>query len=406
MDQHSIPKALTDLAREMEDELRGNILPYWPRFVDREYGGFHGTIHNDGSFDPAADKGLVMHARQLWAYAAASRTLDDPALLSTAKVAYDFLTGALRDMQYGGFFWGVDHTGRTPIMDRKVLYGQAFAVYALSEYARAGGPAEALDIAMETYGLIQGRADDRRHGGYFEACSRDWSAVVSSALSDSDIACDKSMNTNLHVMEALSSLYAATGEKKVRESLRALIDAHLDRILVDDEHLGLYFTADWKRLDSIVSYGHDVEAGWLITEAAERAWGGVVPERVRSRVLAMARGTARVLDRNGRSLPNELRDGRLEEERTWWVQAETIVGMVNAWELSGDAAYLDRALSAWAFVKKNIVDRVNGEWLWGVDADGRPVPGRPKGGFWKAAYHDSRACMEVMTRAGKGTRTP
>ncbi len=401
MNARAIPSSLKKLAAEMERELRKDILPFWPRFIDPA-GGFYGQIENDGTVDPGAPKGLVMHARMLWTYAAAYRVLADPALLPTAEASFSFLMDRLHDHENRGFYWSVEPSGRVPEAERKVIYGQAFAIYALAEYARAGGPRRALDAALETYNLLENHAKDPGPGGYYEACSADWSRRIAAPLSRSDVSCDKSMNTNLHVMEALSSLYAATGDAGVREALRDQIRLHLERIFVSPEHLGLYFTADWKKLDSIVSFGHDIEASWLITEAAGNAWDGDMPRDVRDRALSVASGIASVLDQNHGSLPNELRDGRLEDERIWWVQAEALVGMVNAWELSGDSAFLERALSVWDFIKNSIIDGVHGEWLWGAHADGSPIKDLPKGGLWKAAYHDGRCCMEIMARAAKG----
>jgi mannobiose 2-epimerase len=117
----------------------------------------------------------------------------------------------------------------------------------------------------------------------------------------------------------------------------------------------------------------------------------------------MAAGIARVLDAHQGSLPNELKEGRLDTDRIWWVQAEGIVGMVNAAELSGDAGYLARALTLWKFVKDFLLDRVHGEWFWGVRyPEGTPLPGRYKGGAWKASYHNGRACMQIMSRLAQG----
>jgi mannobiose 2-epimerase len=392
-----IQEDLRLLASEMESELREDILPFWPRFVDRENGGFYGLVENDGRFDPHAGKGVVSQARFLWSYAAAARVLGDPSLLSTADAAYRFIKDKLFDRERKGFFWAVDYRG-VPTDARKIVYGQAFAMYALAEYARSGGPRAALDLAWETFHLLQGVALDRRRGGYFEAVSADWSAAVSSTLSDADIECAKSMNTNLHVLEALSSLYAATGDSSVRDAIRSLVDVFLDRIFVSPAHLGLYFNADWSRLDNAVSLGHDIEASWLVAEAAGHAWDGPLPERVRVRVLCVAEECARVLRGCSGSLPNEEKDGRLDTDRIWWPQAEAIVGMVNAWEIGGDPACLGHARSVWDFVEKSIIDHDHGEWYWGVREDGTPLGDKPKGGFWKECYHNGRACMEIMTR--------
>ncbi len=397
-------KELDLLSREMEAELRQNILPFWPRFVDPEHGGFYGRMENDGRFEAHANKGLVMHARFLWTYAAAARLLKDPSLLVTAEAAYRFIAEKLHDHEHNGFFWLTDYRGNPPSMDRKVVYGQAFALYALAEYARASASRQALDFSMETFRLLELYMRDANHGGYFEASARDWSHTVASALSDVDLTCEKSMNTHLHVLEALSALYTASGDADVLDALRRLIDIHLDHILVSPGHLGLFFKRDWSRMDSAVSFGHDIEASWLLTEAAQIAWEGRVPDRVKDSVLAIAAASAEVLDRNGGSLPNELKEGHLDADRIWWVQAETIVGMVNAWELSRDQAYLRRAVSAWNFVQAAIIDREHGEWYWGARANGVPLPNRPKGGLWKASYHNGRACMEVMSRAARARK--
>ncbi len=397
-----IPEDLRLMASEMENELRVNILPFWTKYVDRDNGGFFGFVANDGSVDRRSDKGIVAHSRFLWTYAAASRILRDASLLETAKSAYSFIVDALYDKRRKGFFWITDYQG-APRTEKKVIYGQAFALYALAEYARSGGPPRALELAMETFDLLERVARDASRGGYFEAVEPDWSAPIVSSLSEADSPCAKSMNTNLHVMEALSSLYAASGEPRVREALGSLIEVHLRHILASGDHLGLYFDADWRRQDRTLSFGHDIEASWLITEAAGHAWDGGLSERIRERVLAVAAATARALDDNGGSLPNERGDDALDADRIWWVQAEAIVGMVNAWQLSEDPAYLRRARSVWEFVKRRIIDREHGEWLWGAHADGSPMEDRPKGGIWKASYHNGRACMEIMSRAAGGS---
>ena len=390
------------LASEMEEELLNDILPFWPRFIDQENGGFYGQVENDRRPDPRADKGLVMHARLLWTYSAAARLLGRPGLLSTADTAYRFLVDSLYDKDQKGFSFACDFQGhRRPGL--KIVYGQAFAVYALAEYARAGGPGRALDLATETFRLLQRTAYDQRDGGYSEAAAPDWSKSAVSALGDGDIACAKSMNTNLHVLEAFTALHAATDDAAVGHALRRQIEIHLDKIVTPTAHLSLYFDNDWSRLDAVMSYGHDVEASWLLTEAAERVKDAQLETRVRRCSLQMAAAIARVLDENQGSLPNELKDGRLDTDRIWWVQAEGIVGMVNAAELSGDAGYLRRASMLWKFVKAFLIDHVHGEWFWGVNHPGNaPLPERYKGGAWKASYHNGRACMQVMSRLAHG----
>jgi mannobiose 2-epimerase len=154
-------------------------------------------------------------------------------------------------------------------------------------------------------------------------------------------------------------------------------------------------------MDTAVSYGHDIEASWLLTEAAASLGDEPRAARVREAAARMAWESARVLDAGGGSLPNELKEGRLDTDRIWWVQAEGIVGMVNADQFTRDHSYLRRASGIWEYVKAHLIDREHGEWLWGVrHPDGSPMTDRYKGGMWKASYHNARACMEVMRRLG------
>jgi 4-O-beta-D-mannosyl-D-glucose phosphorylase len=388
----------------MRAELESDILPFWLKYIDREGGGFYGLVRNDGSYDAKAPKGLVAHARFLWAYSAAYARYSRVEYLDAARAAYGCLTGKLRDAERGGFWWAVGPSG--PEREEKVIYGQAFALYALSEYFIATREPEALEVAVETYGLIDRVARDRELGGYWEASDRSWTKPIAFALSDSDVRCDKSMNTNLHVLEALSSFYRATGRPEARESLRSLLEVFADRIFAGKGTLSLYFDRTWKPMTDHVSWGHDIESCWLITEAAELAYGGPAahgaaraPESVLAAVKAARENTLAVLAENGGSLPREKAHGRVETQRDWWVQAEAVVGNVDAWQGTGDGRYLDAAVRLWDYIEEKIVDREHGEWFWGVSADGRPVTDQPKGGMWKTAYHDGRACLEVMARA-------
>ena len=55
--------------------------------------------------------------------------------------------------------------------------------------------------------------------------------------------------------------------------------------------------------------------------------------------------------------------GHFRTQRSWWEQAETVVGYLNAFELTGDEAYLDRSLKCWEYTKKYFIDTKNGGWF-------------------------------------------
>src|SRR5690606_31049163 len=164
-------------------------------------GGFVGRITQEGRVVPEAPRGAVLNARILWTFAAASRAFGAPAYRVMADRAAAYLTGPFWDDAHEGVYWSVDAAGR-PLDVRKQVYAQAFALYGLAEYHRATADAAALARAVRLFELIEARAADPVHGGYFEAFGRDWGPLADVRLSEKDLNAPKSMNTHLHVLEA------------------------------------------------------------------------------------------------------------------------------------------------------------------------------------------------------------
>lgn len=397
---------LTTLARSMERDLRENVLPFWMDHVpDETHGGFLGSLAEDRTVDPAGLKGGVLNARILWAFAAAFGRYGDPGYRRMADRAMAYLLEYFWDEDHGGVYWMLDHQGR-PVSDRKQTYNQAFALYGLAEHHRATGNPEALGRAVELYRTIESRAADSGHGGYWEARGRDWGPLDDLRLSEKDRNSPKSMNTHLHVMEAYTNLLRVWDGEGLRERLRALVEIHTERIVAAESgHLLLFFDEAFRPVDRAVSFGHDIEASWLIVEAAEilgdpglRARSAVVAEKIARVTLEEG------LDREHGGVYAERADGGpLDDEKHWWMQAEAIVGFVNAWELTGDDAFLTAAEETWRFIERFVVDRVHGEWRWRVARDGSPIPGLPKVEPWKCPYHNSRAALEAVARSTRAS---
>jgi len=385
----------------MQRDLHGNVLPFWLGRVLDARSGFHGFVGEDGRPDPTAPMGGVLCARLLWTFSAAYRRTGDPAHRRAAEHFHAWLIGRFRDERHGGIYWMLDHAGR-PLADRKQTYALAFAIYGLAEHHLATGRAESLEQALAIFRLIETHAADPVHGGYFEARARDWSALEDVRLSGKDLNAPKSMNTHLHVMEAYAALVRAGAGAAVRDRLRAIVRLHLERVVdASTGHLALFFDERFTPVSRGVSYGHDIEASWLLVEAADDASDAALVERARSLAVAMARvALAEGFDReNGGLFAERGEDGRLDDDKHWWMQAEAVVGFLNAFEISHDAALLDAAERTWAFVERFVLDPEHGEWRWRVRRDGSRIPGLPKVEPWKCPYHNSRAALEVAARA-------
>jgi len=429
--------ALLAMRAELAAELTGRILPYWmTRAADERNGGVVGLIDGDGVRHEDAPKGSIVHARVLWTFAAAHRVLGDCAYRDAADRAAAYVRARFVDPAHGGVYWMVNADG-TPRDERKHVYAQAFAIYALSEHVRATGDAGSLALARELFRLVERHAHDARHGGYQEAFSRDWVLLDDVRLSDEDADERKSMNTHLHLLEAYTNLYRVWPDDLVRRRLEELLGLFLDTIVDEDAgHVRQFFDEDWTPKSAAVSYGHDIETSWLLLEAADAledpsTGSGQAPSAAESALTltpSAARGKGKGSGQAGllraRARRVSLRvagevlgegydaesgglfneggpDGVVDTDKEWWPQAEAIVGFVGAYQESGRETYLHAARATWAFVKAHVLDAEHGEWRHRVARDGTPRPGREKVGPWKCPYHNGRACLELIARVAE-----
>jgi len=393
---------ISALGLAAETELRDRMLPFWTtEAVDREKGGFFGRIDEDGRPDPSAGKGLVLNARILWAFSAVQLRWPDPLVRELADRAFRYLLDRFWDPENSGLFWEVDASGRE-LQGRKQTYGQAFGIYGLAEYFLATGGREAIERAERLFDDVEAHTLARGSGGYWEARGPGWEPIDDIRLSAIDMNAPFSMNTHLHLLEAYTGLTRASGKPRPRERLRAVLEIMLDRI-IDSEtgHLILFADERYRPMSGVVSYGHEIEASWLLCEAAQVVGDSALVERARAAALRLADSVlAAGLDRaNGGIYYESSPDGELDTQKHWWVQAEGVVGFLNAYELTGRGEYLDAALKTWDFIDAHVIDRVVGEWRNRVTAQGEPVPGLNVVDFWKCPYHNTRAMLEISERA-------
>jgi cellobiose epimerase len=403
------PAELETFSAQIGEHLFSHYLPFWcGPALDHENGGWMAWLSNDLKPDRSQPKGLIVNSRILWAFSAVHQARPEPIYAEMSERAFDFVMNKYWDAQHGGAFWRLDDAGNV-IDDSKKTYGQAFYIYALTEFHRAFDRPAALERARELFELIERHAHDAKFGGYVEVCNRDWSAAGAGArLSEKDMNEKKSMNNHLHVLEAYTNLYRVWREPRVAERLRELIDIFLTRILdVRTNHLHHFFNEQWEVRSDTYTFGHDIEASWLLCEAAEGLGDAKLKVRIRAVALTMAEVVLREGIADYGALCYEGKSGEIiDPGKECWPQAEALVGFLNAFELSGDEKFFAAARRVWDYIENNLVDRARGEWFWRINPDGQPDNKLPKVSEWKGPYHVTRACLETMKRlAGRKRHT-
>ena len=420
---------INKMRSEMQDVLQNNILRFWlDKMQDDENGGFYGQMTGRGQLIKEADKGAILNARILWSFSAAYRVLGKKEYMEAATRAKEYFISHFIDHEYGGVFWSLDYQGQ-PKDTKKQFYAIGFAIYGLSEYARATGDHEALDYAIRLYENIEEHALDHVYNGYIEACTREWGVMEDMRLSDLDANYPKSQNTHLHIIEPYTNLYRCMREfqaaqsgnyvpaigavlpvaitvpqetfVRVEASLRNLIHIFTDHILNPaTHHLDLFFEMDWTRgAGHLESYGHDIECSWLMHEAALVLGDKDILNKVEPIVREVAKASEKGLNPDGSMIHEANLDaGTVDDDLHWWVQAENVVGWMNIYQYFGDEDALQKALHGWEYIKEKLIDKENGEWYWSRHKDGSLNLDDDHAGFWKCPYHNSRMCMEILER--------
>lgn len=384
--------------KEFLDHLENGLIPFWNRMEDTENGGFYGYADSNGIPCKTAVKGSILNSRILWFYSETYDLLKSPELLGKADAAYDFLAAHFYDSRYGGVFWSVTAEG-SPCDTTKHAYAQAFAIYALSAYYRVSGKKAALDLAYSLYNLVENRCRDEN--GYFEAFDRGLYPASNEKLSENGVEAKRTMNTLLHLLEAYTELYRADGFYAVGDSIREILRIFKFRIYDKENKLcRVFFDKEYNSLIGLESYGHDIEASWLIQRACEVLEDKAYFTEMRPVIDGLAEGALeRGIDNGCHAMNNECENGKTDLKKVWWVQAEAVTGFYNAYRDHPERAeFLTASENIERYIKDYVIDSKTGEWIENISPDNTAPAGQALAHAWKCPYHNGRMCIEMIRR--------
>ena len=208
------------------------------------------------------------------------------------------------------------------------------------------------------------------------------------------------MNTHLHIIEPYTNLYRVWKSEDLKKSILNLIDIFTEKLLNKETyHLDLFFDDKWHGKRNIESYGHDIEASWLLHETALVLGDEQVIKNIEPIIRRIAKASDEGLRPDGSMIYEHWKDNNTYDlQRQWWVQCESVIGHVDLYQYFHDEEALVNTKKCWDYIQNNLVDKENGEWYWAILDDGTINHIDDKAGFWKCPYHNSRMCLELLER--------
>lgn len=386
------------MKKEIRNHLLYDLIPFWEKLKDEEFGGFYGYVDFGGAIEKTYEKGCILNSRIIWFFSNACLALEDPSLLDYARHGYEFLKNHFYDREFGGVYWSLNYDG-TVKDSMKHTYNQVFAIYGLSSYYLASGDKEALSLAFEIFNTVESKCKDEY--GYMEEFTREFHVSRNDALSENGVMAEKTMNTLLHVAEGYTELYRASKNSVVKEKLEKILRIIADKIYNrEKKHQEVFFDKAYNSLIDLYSYGHDIETSWLIDKTVKVLDEDEYKKLIYPITEEMCHQVY-ITAFDGHSLANECDKGYIDENRIWWVQAETVLGFLNQYEKTGSPDYLIAAKKVWIFIKNHIIDTRpdgTGEWFYCVNKSGNVEKPLPLAEPWKCPYHNGRMCFEIMKK--------
>jgi len=402
-------------------ELHENILAFWMKFgIEKEGHGFYGAADLKGNPVLKAPKSCVLNARILWTFSEAAIMFDNKQYADIADKAFRVLEEDFADKKHGGYFMSIDAENQ-PLDTIKHTYAQAFVLYALSKYYEFKPSAELLKEINDYFFFLEEKTKDTGNPGYFEAFTREWKLYSENRMADNNEP--RSMNTHLHIMEAYAAFYKVSKNELAGKRLKELLLLFIEKIIRQSGHLGIFYNEQFDEAETskgICSFGHDIEASWLLWEAAEILNDPEIIAQMKPLSIKMLDAVDRVgVDKDGGLFLESTRFGsHLRTNKHWWPQAETLVAFMNGFELTSDNKYWEKLKLSWNFIDTHVIDHENGEWFTKVNRLGVPFLTEPENDPspyyrndwkidpWKCPYHNGRAMMELIKRIEKSPHPP
>lgn len=412
--------------RQLSETFNHKMLDAWyPRTVDSIYGGFLSDFDYKWEMKGAQNKMIVTQSRHVWTCSSVAEFYPGKRdyYLKMARHGVQFLKDKMWDKQRGGFYNLVDRQGNVLKSDKsgkimKDAYGNAFAIYGLSAYARQANDTSALALAKKAFLWLDRHSYDSLHGGYFQFLEAD-GTPLKGGYKDTP---PKDQNSSIHLLEAFTELYRVWPDPVVKKRLLMMLSVIRDKIVQPKGYLQLYVNQDlspfslreaperirakqWK--NDHISFGHDVETAYLMLEASEVAGvkNDTLTLRIAKKMVDHALATGWDTSVGGFYEAGYYFKGQdtvtiIHDTKNWWAQAEGLNTLLLMSELfpNDQNNYKALFLKEWEYINTYLIDHEHGGWYPnGIDKH----PGEKyamKAQIWKGNYHTTRSMINCLKR--------
>lgn len=391
---------MKSLQEQVYKELTGNILPFWSTCArDNNQGGCYGEMDASGNANVTADKSVILHARVLWSWSESYLKLQKNVYLQEARHFYEYMVVNFIDQAYEGAYYEVSFDGEGN-KEYKSIVAQSYVIFAFSAYFQASGDPFALLYAKQIMQKIEAHAKDSLTGKYYADLTQDWQALPT-------VQSSVSASTYLHLIEAYTALLTCEKNDSLVDSLTQLVNFFIDHI-IDAEYLHIKQNFALSGCADVTGkrYGHDLEAAWLLVEAAKAINNPLLSKKCESVALSLIEQVIKEHDTSdyahlhgiswGVNTALEV-VGNAEQSRVAWVQAEALSALSWAYAKTNKQEYKTWLLGTWFYIENYLVDAKYKDWFEGCNENGSLDKNNVKIGPWKCPYHSVRGCVNFLS---------
>lgn len=373
------------LKERLNKELECN-LSFWLNYVlDKNSNHIFPEVSIDGEPNIDAPIGVMYLSRILYGASTAYGLNKNESYLDLADIAYAQIKEFSNPI--GGYYWAKTNSNVFIHDAENTNMAQAFVLYGLVAYAQVF-PCEILDEDIQSQvDFIINKLYDSENGGYIDGFNENW------ILGDLPT---KALGTHLHLLEAFVKLYEYKRSEKIVKRIEELITIITQKFITKDSYDCLHrLTPNWKPLPNEIWAGHNAECSWILCNSAKIIQNEKLISECEELSLKMMKevrdnafdekvGVFNVLENNTPT----------ENVKIWWVQAETVLGLLNSYRITNKTSYKNQAIDLINYISNNFITET-GEWYTEIYNNAEPNKSIPLIHFWKSMYHTVRYYSEV-----------